>query len=60
MLTVGTGVKPNINWRGVRLLPSHSYAVIDVKGEDAGRGFTVLDSWVRSDESNGNANRTSG
>ncbi|KAJ7807811.1 hypothetical protein B0H14DRAFT_3482866 [Mycena olivaceomarginata] len=59
MLTVGTGVKPNINWRGVRLLPSHSYAVIDVKGEDAGRGFTVLDSWVRSDESNGNANRTS-
>ncbi|KAJ7350713.1 hypothetical protein DFH08DRAFT_115762 [Mycena albidolilacea] len=59
MLTVGTGVKPNINWRGVRLLPSHSYAVIDVKGEDAGRGFTVLDSWVRSDESDDNANRTS-
>ncbi|KAF8150505.1 hypothetical protein K438DRAFT_1865522 [Mycena galopus ATCC 62051] len=47
MVTVGTGVNPNISWRGVKLLASHCYAVIDVKEEtDTSRGFTVLDSWV--------------
>lgn len=28
MLTLGTGFDPEISWRGVNLLPSHSYAVI--------------------------------
>ncbi|KAJ7270120.1 hypothetical protein B0H12DRAFT_1310818 [Mycena haematopus] len=53
MLTVGTGVKSNIRWRGVKLLASHSYAVIDVKEEpDTSRAFTILNSWVgTSDES---------
>ncbi|KAJ6593314.1 hypothetical protein B0H19DRAFT_1215467 [Mycena capillaripes] len=46
MLTVGTGVNPDISWRGMNLLPSHSYAVIDVKEDDVSRGFTVLDSWI--------------
>ncbi|KAJ7188874.1 hypothetical protein C8R46DRAFT_1056044 [Mycena filopes] len=46
MLTVGTGVSADVNWHGVSLLPSHSYAVIDVKEDSDSRGFTVLDPWV--------------
>ncbi|KAJ7736872.1 hypothetical protein B0H16DRAFT_1572895 [Mycena metata] len=46
MLTVGTGVNPDVNWHGVRLLPSHSYAVIDVREDNNSRGFTVLDPWI--------------
>ncbi|KAJ7650562.1 hypothetical protein FB45DRAFT_730213 [Roridomyces roridus] len=48
MLTLGTGTNPDIIWQGTRLLPSHSYAVIDVTEEDAIRGLTVLDSWTRA------------
>ncbi|KAJ7198567.1 hypothetical protein GGX14DRAFT_666051 [Mycena pura] len=48
MLTVGTGTNSNLNWRGVSLLSSHSYAVIDIKEDDTSRGFTVLDSWIRT------------
>ncbi|KAJ7287023.1 hypothetical protein C8J57DRAFT_1282596 [Mycena rebaudengoi] len=50
MLTLGTGVDSHINWRGTHLLPSHSYAVIDVKEDHESRGFTVLDSWSRTSE----------
>ncbi|KAJ7099454.1 hypothetical protein B0H15DRAFT_771653, partial [Mycena belliarum] len=48
MLTLGTGVDADISWRGVTLLPSHSYAVIDVNEDDSSRGVTVLDSWIRT------------
>ncbi|KAJ7108465.1 hypothetical protein C8R43DRAFT_905383, partial [Mycena crocata] len=58
MLTLGTGINPDISWRGVSLLPSHSYAVIGVKDEDAERGFTVLDSWIQtSDEAASDTSR---
>ncbi|KAJ7503114.1 hypothetical protein B0H11DRAFT_2361192 [Mycena galericulata] len=50
MLTLGTGVSTDISWRGADLLPSHSYAVIDVKEDQASRGCTVLDSWIRPSE----------
>ncbi|KAF7350967.1 Calpain catalytic domain-containing protein [Mycena sanguinolenta] len=62
MLTVGTGVNPDINWRGAKLLASHNYAVIDVTEDpDASRAFTILDSWVGTpDESVVNMERTSG
>ncbi|KAJ6590028.1 hypothetical protein DFH09DRAFT_1307482 [Mycena vulgaris] len=50
MVTLGTGVDTDISWRGVNLLPSHSYAVIDVKEDDTSRGFTVLDSWIRNSD----------
>ncbi|KAJ7603725.1 hypothetical protein B0H17DRAFT_1222383 [Mycena rosella] len=60
MLTVGTGVGTDISWRGINLLPSHSYAVIDVKEDDASRGFTVLDSWIQAhDESATETDQTS-
>ncbi|KAJ6497495.1 hypothetical protein C8R45DRAFT_1093864 [Mycena sanguinolenta] len=62
MLTVGTGVNADISWRGVKLLASHNYAVIDVKEElDTSRVITILDSWVgTSDELTVNMERTSG
>ncbi|KAJ7725649.1 hypothetical protein DFH07DRAFT_758588, partial [Mycena maculata] len=47
MLTLGTGASTDITWRGIDLLPSHNYAVIDVKEDEDSRGFTVLDSWIR-------------
>ncbi|KAJ7125274.1 hypothetical protein C8R44DRAFT_875091 [Mycena epipterygia] len=60
MLTLGTGFDPEISWRGVNLLPSHSYAVIDVKEDASSRGFTVLDSWIRtSGESAADTDRVS-
>ncbi|KAJ7935279.1 hypothetical protein B0H13DRAFT_2304939 [Mycena leptocephala] len=61
MLTVGTGVNLDISWRGVKLLPSHSYAVIDVKEDVSSRSFTVLDPWIGApDEPAANTDRTSG
>lgn len=48
VVTLGTGTSHNIQWRDVNLLPSHSYAVIDVQETKGGRELTVLDSWVRS------------
>ncbi|KAK7057703.1 calpain catalytic domain-containing protein [Favolaschia claudopus] len=63
MLTVGTGINPHITWRGVKLLPSHSYAVIDVKEEDENntyRGFTVLDSWEATSSDNADAEHVAG
>ncbi|KAJ7655627.1 hypothetical protein DFH06DRAFT_480739 [Mycena polygramma] len=61
MLTLGTGVDPAVNWRGVNLLPSHSYAIIGAEEDDFSRGFTVLDSWIGTfDDPVSDANRTSG
>ncbi|KAF8150612.1 hypothetical protein B0H34DRAFT_801552 [Crassisporium funariophilum] len=48
VVTLGTGPSAHVHWRDVRLLPSHSYAVIDVLETEEGRMMTVLDSWVRS------------
>ncbi|KAF7289323.1 Calpain catalytic domain-containing protein [Mycena indigotica] len=47
MLTLGTGVDPNLTWCGVSLLSSHCYAVIDITESEDTRTLTVLDSWVR-------------
>ncbi|KAJ6491676.1 hypothetical protein C8R47DRAFT_976286 [Mycena vitilis] len=61
MLTLGTGVDPAVNWRGLNLLPSHSYAVIGAEEDDFSRGFTVLDSWIGTfDDPVSDADRTSG
>ncbi|RDB24959.1 Calpain-like protease palB/RIM13 [Hypsizygus marmoreus] len=46
MLTLGTGTCPDIPWDDVELLPSHSYAVIDVVESESSRILTVLDTWV--------------
>ncbi|KAJ7072817.1 hypothetical protein C8F01DRAFT_1105319 [Mycena amicta] len=50
MFTLGTGVETGLSWRGVSLLSSHSYAVIDIKESEDGRTLTILDSWVRPPE----------
>ncbi|THV06173.1 cysteine proteinase [Dendrothele bispora CBS 962.96] len=50
MVTLGTGVGPDIYWDGLKLLPSHCYAVIGVQEVDGIRTLTVLDSWVHSSD----------
>jgi calpain-7 len=50
VVTLGTGPGFDNRWRDIQLLPSHSYAVIDVHETEEGRMFTVLNSWVRSNE----------
>ncbi|KIM39736.1 hypothetical protein M413DRAFT_446644 [Hebeloma cylindrosporum] len=57
VVTLGTGAAPHVRWRDTPLLPSHSYAVIDAYETDIGRLLTVLDSWVRSDEDQGEPSR---
>ncbi|KAF9012688.1 hypothetical protein BDQ17DRAFT_1344439 [Cyathus striatus] len=49
VVTVGTGIH-STHWRNIDLLPSHSYAVIDVTEEEGDRRVTILDSWVRPKE----------
>ncbi|GLB37855.1 putative peptidase C2 family protein [Lyophyllum shimeji] len=46
VLTLGTGTKTRASWLEVELLPSHSYAVIDVIEENGARVLTVLDTSV--------------
>ncbi|KAF4614242.1 hypothetical protein D9613_007736 [Agrocybe pediades] len=48
LVTLGTGPSSQIYWRRIPLLPSHSYAVLNVYEGEEGRMLTVLDSWVRS------------
>ncbi|KAF9485226.1 cysteine proteinase [Pholiota conissans] len=51
VVTLGTGTARDIRWRNISLLPSHSYAVIDVyETLEEGRLVTVLDSWVRQSD----------
>ncbi|TFK45065.1 hypothetical protein BDQ12DRAFT_674049 [Crucibulum laeve] len=53
VVTVGTGTYSGLRWRNIELLPSHSYAVVNVVETEEERTFTVLDSWVRpSDDGN--------
>ncbi|KJA22940.1 hypothetical protein HYPSUDRAFT_138453, partial [Hypholoma sublateritium FD-334 SS-4] len=50
VVTLGTGPAANAQWRNTPLLPSHSYAVIDVyENANEGRILSVLDTWVRPD-----------
>ncbi|KAF8807060.1 hypothetical protein BYT27DRAFT_7242680 [Phlegmacium glaucopus] len=58
VVTLGTGPRFDNRWRDVHLLPSHSYAVIDVHETEEGRMFTVLDSWVRSNGEERETSRT--
>ncbi|KAF8905038.1 hypothetical protein CPB84DRAFT_1845125 [Gymnopilus junonius] len=51
VVTLGTGPSSYIRWRDIPLLPSHSYAVIDIYETEEGRLLTVIDSWVRSNGS---------
>ncbi|KAL0955704.1 hypothetical protein HGRIS_001924 [Hohenbuehelia grisea] len=53
LLTLGTGISDKIAWHDVELLPSHSYAVIDVRETEEDRWLTVLDSWLPSSERDG-------
>ncbi|KAI6007673.1 hypothetical protein F5J12DRAFT_85857 [Pisolithus orientalis] len=46
VLTVGTDSKTTRRIKGLRLLPSHNYAVIDVRETAADRWMTLLDSRV--------------
>ncbi|TFK21933.1 cysteine proteinase [Coprinopsis marcescibilis] len=57
MLTLGTGPKPTTLDPRLKLLPSHSYAVIDVFDSDEGRHFTVLDSWVQDQDADDRSRR---
>ncbi|KAJ3564217.1 hypothetical protein NP233_g8439 [Leucocoprinus birnbaumii] len=50
LVTLGTGARPDIHWRGTPLLSAHSYAVIDIDENEEDRVFTVLDSWVRPED----------
>ncbi|KAF7297900.1 Calpain catalytic domain-containing protein [Mycena chlorophos] len=50
MFTLGTGIESGVSWRGVSLIPSHNYSVIDIKESEDGRILAVLDSWVPSPE----------
>ncbi|KAF9524839.1 hypothetical protein CPB83DRAFT_885980 [Crepidotus variabilis] len=50
MVTLGTGRNSQVSWRDVELLPSHSYAVIDIHEDAEERSCTILDSWVRSED----------
>ncbi|KAF5383408.1 hypothetical protein D9757_006162 [Collybiopsis confluens] len=49
MLTFGTGHKKNIRWEEKKLLPTHSYAALNVRETEKERIVTVLDSWVHSE-----------
>ncbi|KAF9268466.1 cysteine proteinase [Marasmius fiardii PR-910] len=47
MVTVGTSKVQQPNQNAFELLPSHSYAVIDIRKEGNERILTILDPWVR-------------
>ncbi|KAH9481424.1 Calpain-like protease palB/RIM13 [Psilocybe cubensis] len=51
VITLGTGPSTYTQWRDVSFLPSHSYAVTNAYEAEEGRMFTVLDSWVRDNDS---------
>ncbi|PFH46869.1 hypothetical protein AMATHDRAFT_68923 [Amanita thiersii Skay4041] len=46
MVTVGTGPRKECFWQTTQLLPSHSYAVVDVTEDEDGPTMTILNSWV--------------
>ncbi|GBE80774.1 Calpain-like protease palB/RIM13 [Sparassis crispa] len=49
IFTVGTGTRLVVpKWSSFTLLPAHCYAVIDMQDSDGDRTLTVLDSWVQS------------
>ncbi|KAF5355191.1 hypothetical protein D9756_005675 [Leucocoprinus leucothites] len=50
LVTLGTGSRSGMHWRGTPLLSAHSYAVIDIDENEEDRVFTVLDSWVRPED----------
>ncbi|KAF5355468.1 hypothetical protein D9758_006317 [Tetrapyrgos nigripes] len=50
MVTLGTGVNPAAYRGDLKLLPSHCYAVTNVREVDGARFLTILDSWVSSTE----------
>ncbi|KAF8058758.1 hypothetical protein FPV67DRAFT_1523596 [Lyophyllum atratum] len=52
VLTLGTGTNTLVSWREIELLPSHSYAVIDVLEAEGARILTVLDTWVKPNHEN--------
>lgn len=52
LLTLGTGTNPSASWRDMELLPSHSYAVIDVLEKQSSRKLSVLDTWVNPNHEN--------
>ncbi|EEB90318.1 hypothetical protein MPER_11489, partial [Moniliophthora perniciosa FA553] len=51
MVTVGSGQYFHPDEGGLELLPSHSYAVIDMQDDGSERFITILDPWVRPSDS---------
>uniref|UniRef100_A0A0W0FBM1 Calpain catalytic domain-containing protein n=1 Tax=Moniliophthora roreri TaxID=221103 RepID=A0A0W0FBM1_MONRR len=51
MVTVGSGQYFHPDEGGLELLPSHSYAVIDMQDDGNERFITILDPWVRPSDS---------
>ncbi|KAK7052803.1 cysteine protease [Paramarasmius palmivorus] len=51
MVTVGSGKYFHPDEGGLELLPSHSYAVIDMQDDGSERFITILDPWVRPSDS---------